>query len=183
MQARTIALDVGAPLVAGTPGPVNDAAEVLAFAEQHGLPIAIKAAFGGGGRGLKVAWRMDEVADLYESAVREAVTAFGRGECFVEQFLDRPRHIEAQVIADTHGHVVVLGTRDCSLQRRNQKLVEEAPAPFLTRRAARAHPRVGARHLRQGRLRQRRHGGVPAQRRRARSRSSRSTRACRSSIR
>ena len=108
------------------------AAEVLAFAEQHGLPIAIKAAFGGGGRGLKVAWRMDEVADLYESAVREAVTAFGRGECFVEQFLDRPRHIEAQVIADTHGHVVVLGTRDCSLQRRNQKLVEEAPAPFLS---------------------------------------------------
>ena len=132
VQARRIALEVGAPLVAGTPGPVNDAREVLAFAEQHGLPIAIKAAFGGGGRGLKVAWRMDEVADLYESAVREAVTAFGRGECFVEQFLDRPRHIEAQVIADTHGHVVVLGTRDCSLQRRNQKLVEEAPAPFLS---------------------------------------------------
>ncbi|MDM0110084.1 biotin carboxylase N-terminal domain-containing protein [Variovorax sp. J22R24] len=132
VQARKIALEVGAPLVAGTPGPVSDAREVLAFAEQHGLPIAIKAAFGGGGRGLKVAWRMDEVADLYESAVREAVTAFGRGECFVEQFLDRPRHIEAQVIADTHGHVVVLGTRDCSLQRRNQKLVEEAPAPFLT---------------------------------------------------
>jgi acetyl-CoA/propionyl-CoA carboxylase biotin carboxyl carrier protein len=132
VQARKIALEVGAPLVAGTPGPVNDAREVLAFAEQHGLPIAIKAAFGGGGRGLKVAWRMDEVAELYESAVREAVTAFGRGECFVEQFLDRPRHIEAQVIADTHGHVVVLGTRDCSLQRRNQKLVEEAPAPFLT---------------------------------------------------
>lgn len=132
VQARKIALEVGAPLVAGTPGPVNDAREVLAFAEQHGLPIAIKAAFGGGGRGLKVAWRMDEVADLYESAVREAVTAFGRGECFVEQFLDRPRHIEAQVIADTQGHVVVLGTRDCSLQRRNQKLVEEAPAPFLS---------------------------------------------------
>ena len=105
---------------------------MLAFAEQHGLPIIIKAAFGGGGRGMKIAWRMDEVADLYESAVREAVTAFGRGECFVEQFLDRPRHIEAQVIADTHGHVVVLGTRDCSLQRRNQKLVEEAPAPFLS---------------------------------------------------
>ncbi|HYP70105.1 MAG TPA: biotin/lipoyl-containing protein, partial [Variovorax sp.] len=132
VQARKIALEVGAPLVAGTPGPVSDAREVLAFAEQHGLPIAIKAAFGGGGRGLKVAWRMDEVVDLYESAVREAVTAFGRGECFVEQFLDRPRHIEAQVIADTHGHVVVLGTRDCSLQRRNQKLVEEAPAPFLS---------------------------------------------------
>ncbi|HPG80016.1 MAG TPA: biotin carboxylase N-terminal domain-containing protein, partial [Piscinibacter sp.] len=129
VQARKIALEVGAPLVAGTPGPVKDVAEVLAFAEQHGLPIIIKAAFGGGGRGMKIAWRMDEVADLYESASREAVTAFGRGECFVEQFLDRPRHIEAQVIADTHGHVVVLGTRDCSLQRRNQKLVEEAPAP------------------------------------------------------
>ena len=132
VQARKIALQVGAPLVAGTPGPVNNAQEVIAFAEQHGLPIAIKAAFGGGGRGLKVAWRMDEVADCYESAVREAITAFGRGECFVEQFLDRPRHIEAQVIADTHGRVVVLGTRDCSLQRRNQKLVEEAPAPFLS---------------------------------------------------
>ena len=132
VQARKIALEVGAPLVAGTPGPVSNAQEVIAFAEQHGLPIAIKAAFGGGGRGLKVAWRMDEVADCYESAVREAITAFGRGECFVEQFLERPRHVEAQVIADTHGHVVVLGTRDCSLQRRNQKLVEEAPAPFLS---------------------------------------------------
>lgn len=132
VQARKIALQVGAPLVAGTSEPVRDAQEVVAFAEKNGLPIAIKAAFGGGGRGLKVAWRLDEVADLYESAVREAVTAFGRGECFVEQFLDRPRHVEAQVIADTHGHVVVLGTRDCSLQRRNQKLVEEAPAPFLS---------------------------------------------------
>ena len=132
VQARRIATQVGAPLVAGTPGPVNGPDDVLAFAEQHGLPIAIKAAFGGGGRGLKVAWRMDEVAELYESAVREAVTAFGRGECYVEQFLDRPRHVEAQVIADQHGRVVVLGTRDCSLQRRNQKLVEEAPAPFLT---------------------------------------------------
>jgi len=131
VQARKIALEVGAPLVAGTSGPVTGVAEVLAFAEQHGMPIIIKAAFGGGGRGMKIAWRMDEVADLYDSAVREAVTAFGRGECFVEQFLDRPRHVEAQVIADTHGHVVVLGTRDCSLQRRNQKLVEEAPAPFL----------------------------------------------------
>ena len=132
VQARTIALEVGAPLVAGTSGPVGNAQEVVAFAEQYGLPIIIKAAFGGGGRGMKIAWRMDEVADLYDSAVREAITAFGRGECFVEQFLDRPRHIEAQVIADTHGRVVVLGTRDCSLQRRNQKLVEEAPAPFLT---------------------------------------------------
>ena len=132
VQARKIALEVGAPLVAGTPGPVENAAEVLAFAERHGLPIAIKAAFGGGGRGIKVARTLDEVADLYDSAVREAVAAFGRGECFVEQFLDRPRHVEAQVIADTHGNVVVLGTRDCSLQRRNQKLVEEAPAPFLS---------------------------------------------------
>jgi acetyl-CoA/propionyl-CoA carboxylase biotin carboxyl carrier protein len=132
VQARKLALEVGAPLVAGTPGPVSSADEVLAFAEQHGLPIAIKAAYGGGGRGIKVVRAMDEVADAYDSAVREAVAAFGRGECFVEQFLDKPRHVEAQVIADTHGHVVVLGTRDCSLQRRNQKLVEEAPAPFLT---------------------------------------------------
>lgn len=132
VEARKIALKVGAPLVAGTPDPVRDAGEVLAFAEQHGLPIIIKAAFGGGGRGMKIAWRMDEVEELYHSAVREAVTAFGRGECFVEQFLDKPRHIEAQVLADTHGNVVVLGTRDCSLQRRNQKLVEEAPAPFIS---------------------------------------------------
>ncbi|VGO07970.1 Urea carboxylase without Allophanate hydrolase 2 domains [plant metagenome] len=132
VQARRIAMEAGAPLVAGTPGPVQNAEQVVAFAELHGLPIAIKAAFGGGGRGLKVAWKMEEVAELYESAVREATVAFGRGECFVEQFLDCPRHVEAQVIADTHGKVVVLGTRDCSLQRRNQKLVEEAPAPFLT---------------------------------------------------
>ncbi|NVM89099.1 acetyl-CoA/propionyl-CoA carboxylase biotin carboxyl carrier protein [Variovorax sp. SG517] len=132
VQARKLAMKVGAPLVAGTADPVKDAGEVLAFAEKHGLPVAIKAAFGGGGRGIKVAWRLDEVEGLYESAVREAVTAFGRGECYVEQFLDRPRHVEAQVLADTHGNVVVLGTRDCSLQRRNQKLVEEAPAPFLS---------------------------------------------------
>ena len=132
VQARKIALKVGAPLVAGTSEPVTDAAEVLQFAEQHGLPIIIKAAFGGGGRGMKIAWRMDEGAELYASAVREALAAFGRGECFVEQFLDQPRHIEAQVIGDQHGKVVVLGTRDCSLQRRNQKLVEEAPAPFLS---------------------------------------------------
>jgi acetyl-CoA/propionyl-CoA carboxylase biotin carboxyl carrier protein len=132
VAARKIALQVGAPLVAGTAGPVGSADEVLAFAREHGLPIAIKAAHGGGGRGLKVAWKMEEVAELYESAVREATTAFGRGECFLEQFLDRPRHIEAQILADGHGNVVVVGTRDCSLQRRNQKLVEEAPAPFLT---------------------------------------------------
>ena len=132
VRARHIAQKVGAPLVAGTPDPVESAEEVLAFAEQHGLPIAIKAAFGGGGRGLKVAYTRDEVRDAYESAVREAVTAFGRGECFVERYLDRPRHVETQCLADTHGNVVVVSTRDCSLQRRHQKLVEEAPAPFLT---------------------------------------------------
>ncbi|WP_084637759.1 biotin carboxylase N-terminal domain-containing protein [Paracoccus sp. J55] len=132
IEARRIAEAVGAPLVAGTPGPVESAAEALAFAKQHGLPIAIKAAFGGGGRGMKVAWRLEEVEELFESATREALTAFGRGECFIEQFLDRPRHVEAQVLADKHGTVKVIGTRDCSLQRRNQKLVEEAPAPFLT---------------------------------------------------
>ena len=132
VQARRIATSVGAPLVAGSDGPVETAAEVIAFAEQYGLPVAIKAAHGGGGRGLKVAWKMEDVADLYASAVREAEAAFGRGECFLERFLDRPRHIEAQVLADKHGNVLVLGTRDCSLQRRNQKLVEEAPAPFLS---------------------------------------------------
>ncbi len=132
IEARRIAEAVGAPLVAGTPGPVETPAEALAFARDHGLPIAIKAAFGGGGRGMKVAWRLDEVEELFQSATREALTAFGRGECFIEQFLDRPRHIEAQVLADRHGTVKVIGTRDCSLQRRNQKLVEEAPAPFLT---------------------------------------------------
>jgi acetyl-CoA/propionyl-CoA carboxylase biotin carboxyl carrier protein len=132
VQARHIAQKVGAPLVAGTADPVNDADEVLAFVDEHGLPVAIKAAFGGGGRGLKVARRREEVADLYESAVREAVGAFGRGECFVEQYLDKPRHVETQCLADRHGNVVVVSTRDCSLQRRHQKLVEEAPAPFLS---------------------------------------------------
>ncbi|HET8559086.1 MAG TPA: biotin carboxylase N-terminal domain-containing protein [Marmoricola sp.] len=131
VQARHIAQKVGAPLVAGTPDPVKDADEVLAFVEEHGLPVAIKAAFGGGGRGLKVARKREEVADLYESAVREAVGAFGRGECFVERYLDKPRHVETQCLADQHGNVVVVSTRDCSLQRRHQKLVEEAPAPFL----------------------------------------------------
>ena len=132
VQARHIAEKVGAPLVAGTSDPVANADEVLAFADEHGLPIAIKAAFGGGGRGLKVARNREEVAELYESAVREAVTAFGRGECFVERFLDKPRHVETQCLADQHGNVVVVSTRDCSLQRRHQKLVEEAPAPYLT---------------------------------------------------
>lgn len=132
IAARHIAEAVGAPLVAGSPGPVATAAEALAFAQAHGLPVAIKAAFGGGGRGMKVAWRLAEVQELFDSATREARAAFGRGECFVERFLDRPRHVEAQVLADRHGNVKVIGTRDCSLQRRNQKLVEEAPAPFLT---------------------------------------------------
>ncbi|GII75523.1 acetyl-/propionyl-CoA carboxylase subunit alpha [Sphaerisporangium rufum] len=132
VAARHIAQRVGAPLVAGTPDPVADVEEVVDFAVEHGLPIAIKAAFGGGGRGLKVARTLEEIPDLYESAVREAVTAFGRGECFVERYLDRPRHVETQCLADTHGEVVVISTRDCSLQRRHQKLVEEAPAPFLT---------------------------------------------------
>ncbi|GIH70448.1 acetyl/propionyl/methylcrotonyl-CoA carboxylase subunit alpha [Sphaerimonospora thailandensis] len=132
VQARHIAQRVGAPLVAGTADPVSGVDEVIAFAEEHGLPIAIKAAFGGGGRGLKVARTKEEIPDLYESAVREAVTAFGRGECFVERYLDRPRHVETQCLADRHGNVVVVSTRDCSLQRRHQKLVEEAPAPFLT---------------------------------------------------
>ena len=132
VRARQLAAEVGAPLVAGTPGPVQGADEVLAFARAHGLPVAIKAAFGGGGRGMKVAWTLTEIPELYASAVAEAAEAFGRGECFVEQFLDRPRHVEVQVLADQHGRVVVVGTRDCSLQRRNQKLVEEAPAPFLT---------------------------------------------------
>jgi acetyl-CoA/propionyl-CoA carboxylase, biotin carboxylase, biotin carboxyl carrier protein len=132
VQARHIATKAGAPLVPGTKDPVGGADEVVAFAQEHGLPVAIKAAFGGGGRGLKVARTMEEIPELFDSAVREAVSAFGRGECFVERFLDKPRHVEAQVLADTHGNVVVVGTRDCSLQRRNQKLVEEAPAPFLT---------------------------------------------------
>ncbi|GHK00644.1 acetyl/propionyl/methylcrotonyl-CoA carboxylase subunit alpha [Streptomyces sp. NPDC003753] len=131
VAARHIAQRAGAPLVAGTPDPVSGAEEVVAFAEEHGLPIAIKAAFGGGGRGLKVARTLEEVPELYESAVREAVAAFGRGECFVERYLDRPRHVETQCLADKHGNVVVVSTRDCSLQRRHQKLVEEAPAPFL----------------------------------------------------
>ncbi|MEK9519038.1 ATP-grasp domain-containing protein [Streptomyces venezuelae] len=132
VAARHIAQRAGAPLVAGTPDPVSGSDEVVAFAKEHGLPIAIKAAFGGGGRGLKVARTLEEVPELYDSAVREAVAAFGRGECFVERYLDRPRHVETQCLADTHGNVVVVSTRDCSLQRRHQKLVEEAPAPFLT---------------------------------------------------
>jgi acetyl-CoA/propionyl-CoA carboxylase biotin carboxyl carrier protein len=132
VAARHIARQVGAPLAPGTDGPVSDAAEVRQFAERYGLPVAIKAAYGGGGRGLKVARTMEEIDGQYESAVREATVAFSRGECFVERYLDRPRHVETQCLADAHGNVVVVSTRDCSLQRRHQKLVEEAPAPFLT---------------------------------------------------
>ncbi|MCP3422433.1 acetyl/propionyl/methylcrotonyl-CoA carboxylase subunit alpha [Nocardioides pinisoli] len=131
-RAKHIADKANAPLAPGTKDPVKDADEVVAFAEANGLPVAIKAVFGGGGRGLKVARTLEEIPDAYESAVREAVTAFGRGECLVEKFLDKPRHVETQCLADQHGNVVVVSTRDCSLQRRNQKLVEEAPAPFLT---------------------------------------------------
>ncbi|MET0977986.1 MAG: biotin carboxylase N-terminal domain-containing protein [Paeniglutamicibacter terrestris] len=132
VQARHLAEKVGAPLVPGTKNPVESTEEVLAFADTHGLPLAIKAAYGGGGRGIKVVRNREEIPELYESAVREAIAAFGRGECFVERFLDAPRHVETQCLADAHGNVVVISTRDCSLQRRNQKLVEEAPAPFLT---------------------------------------------------
>lgn len=132
VQARHIAEKVGAPLVPGTADPVESAEEILDFVDRHGLPVAIKAAFGGGGRGIKVARTRDEIPELFESAVREATAAFGRGECFIERFLDAPRHVETQCLADAHGNVVVVSTRDCSLQRRNQKLVEEAPAPFLT---------------------------------------------------
>ena len=132
VSARRLAERVGAPLAPGTVDPVSDAREVLDFADEHGLPVAIKAAHGGGGRGIKVARRREEIPELFDSAVREATAAFGRGECFVERFLDAPRHVETQCLADAHGTVVVVSTRDCSLQRRNQKLVEEAPAPFLT---------------------------------------------------
>ena len=132
VTARHIAERADAPMAPGTKDPVSDADEVVAFAEEHGLPIAIKAAHGGGGRGMKVAYTKEEIPELYESATREALAAFGRGECFVERYLDKARHVEAQVLADQHGNVVVMGTRDCSLQRRFQKLVEEAPAPFLT---------------------------------------------------
>lgn len=132
VSARHVAEKVGAPLAAGTLNPVTDAKEILDFVDQHGLPVAIKAAFGGGGRGLKVARTREEIPELFESATREAITAFGRGECFVEKYLDKPRHVETQCLADSAGNVVIISTRDCSLQRRHQKLVEEAPAPFLT---------------------------------------------------
>ena len=132
VSARKIAAKVGAPLVAGTPNPVDSADEVVAFAQEHGLPVAIKAAYGGGGRGLKVARTLEEIPELFASAVREAISGFGRGECFVERYLDKPRHVETQVLVDKYGNAIVVSTRDCSLQRRHQKLVEEAPAPFLS---------------------------------------------------
>ena len=133
VSARKIASKAGAPLVAGTKDPVKSHEEVVVFAKEHGLPVAIKAAHGGGGRGLKVARTIEEIPELYASAVREAIAGFGRGECFVERYLDKPRHVETQVLVDKHGNAVVVSTRDCSLQRRHQKLVEEAPAPFLTK--------------------------------------------------
>ena len=132
VSARKIAAKVGAPLVAGTADPVENPEEVIAFAKEYGLPVAIKAAHGGGGRGLKIARTMEEIPEAFASAVREAIAGFGRGECFVERYLDRPRHVETQVLVDSHGHAVVISSRDCSLQRRHQKLVEEAPAPFLS---------------------------------------------------
>jgi acetyl-CoA/propionyl-CoA carboxylase, biotin carboxylase, biotin carboxyl carrier protein len=132
VTARHIALKADAPMAPGTKDPVKNADEIVAFAKEHGVPVAIKAAFGGGGRGMKVAYTIEEIPELFDSATREAISAFGRGECFVERYLDKARHVEAQVIADQHGNVIVAGTRDCSLQRRFQKLVEEAPAPFLT---------------------------------------------------
>ena len=133
VSARKIAARAGAPLVAGTADPVEGHEAVIAFAKEHGLPVAIKAAHGGGGRGLKVARTMEEIPELFASAVREAISGFGRGECFVERYLDKPRHVETQVLVDKHGHAVVVSTRDCSLQRRHQKLIEEAPAPFLSK--------------------------------------------------
>jgi len=132
VSARKIAAKAGAPLVAGTKDPVAHHDEILAFAKEHGLPVAIKAAHGGGGRGLKIAFTMQEIPEAFASAVREAIAGFGRGECFVEKYLDKPRHVETQVLVDQFGHAVVISTRDCSLQRRHQKLVEEAPAPYLT---------------------------------------------------
>ena len=132
VSARHVAEKVGAPLAPGTINPVSGAEEVLEFVAKHGLPVAIKAAFGGGGRGIKVVYNQDEISEQFASATREAIAAFGRGECFVEKFLEKPRHVETQCLADAHGNVVVVSTRDCSLQRRHQKLVEEAPAPFLS---------------------------------------------------
>ena len=183
VKARHIAPRPDAPLVPGTADPVDGPDEVVAFAKEFGLPVAIKAAYGGGGRGLKVARTIEEIPDLFESAVREAVTAFGRGECFVERFLDKPRHVETQCLADQHGNVVVVSTRDCSLQRRNQKLVEEAPAPFLTDEQHTELLRASKAILSRGRLRRRGHLRVPRRAGRRHLASSRSTPASRSSTR
>ena len=160
-KAKHIAERAKAPLAPGTKDAVADADEVVAFAQEYGLPVAIKAVFGGGGRGLKVARTLEEIPDAYESAVREAVSAFGRGECLVEKFLDKPRHVETQCLADQHGNVVVVSTRDCSLQRRNQKLVEEAPAPFLSEDQVDSALRVLQGDPARGRLLRRRHLRVP----------------------
>ena len=160
-SARHVAEKVGAPLAPGTLNPVAGADEVLEFVDEHGLPVAIKAAFGGGGRGLKVARTREEIPELFESATREAIAAFGRGECFVEKYLDQPRHVETQCLADAAGNVVVVSTRDCSLQRRHQKLVEEAPAPFLTDEQTTAALRVVEGDPARGRLPRRRHLRVP----------------------
>ena len=138
VSARHIAQKVGAPLAPGTPDPVTSADEVVTFAKEHGVPVAIQAAHGGGGRGLKVAYTLEEIPEQLDSATREALAAFGRGECFVEKYLEKPRHVETQCLADAKGNVVVISTRDCSLQRRHQKLVEEAPAPFLTKEQEKA---------------------------------------------
>ena len=164
--ARRIAREAGAPLADGTPDPVRDADDVTAFAREHGLPLVVKAAHGGGGRGLVVVRDEAEIPDAFARATREATAAFGRGECFVERFLDRARHVEAQVLADEHGTVLVLGLRDCSLQRRNQKLVEEAPAPVPHRRAGGRAARARLRGSVGGGLRRRGHRRVPARRRR-----------------
>ncbi len=161
VTARHIAARAQAPLVPGTPDPVKDADEVVAFAKEYGVPVAIKAAFGGGGRGMKVARTIEEIPELFESATREAVAAFGRGECFVERYLDKPRHVEAQVIADQHGNVIVAGTRDCSLQRRFQKLVEEAPAPFLTDAQRKEIHESAKRICKEAALLRRRHRRIP----------------------
>ena len=161
VRARHIAAKVGAPLVPGTAEPVDGVDEVTAFADEYGLPIAIKAAFGGGGRGLKVARTREEIPELFDSAVREATAAFGRGECFVERYLDRPRHVETQCLADRHGNVVVVSTRDCSLQRRHQKLVEEAPAPYLSEKQLKTLYKSSKAILRRSGLRRRRHLRVP----------------------
>ena len=166
VKARDIAKRVGAPLAPGTDGPVSGPDEIMDFAREYGLPVAIKAAFGGGGRGLKVARTIDEIGEQYESAVREATAAFGNGECFAERYLDRPRHVETQCLADAHGNVVVISTRDCSLQRRHQKLVEEAPAPFLSGAQAKAALRRVEVDPPRGGLRRRGHLRVPRRHRR-----------------